>query len=132
MGDLRNINGSHERRRESRTQMSLPLTVWGVDCKGERFLQEAQAHDISLSGAMLTGLDTDLNSGDVIGILYAGKKARFRVVWIRYDGNGEKMQVAVHRNPQDECPWQNVLTEKIQNENSGTAHPAAPRDPLTS
>lgn len=113
MGDPRIITREHgERRSEGRTEVELPLTVWGVDTKGERFLQEAHARDISLSGAMLTGIDTDLSSGDVIGILYAGKKARYRVVWIRYDGGGDKMQVAVHRNPQDECPWSDLLGGK--------------------
>lgn len=101
--------GNVERRSESRTPVDLSLTVWGVDTKGERFLQEARARDISLSGALLSGLDTDLSTGDVIGILYSGKKARFRVIWIRYDGAGEKMQVAVHRLTSDECPWLDLL-----------------------
>ena len=95
MGILR----SFDRRRESRTIVDLPLMVWGVDTQGERFLQEAHARDISLSGALLTGLDTDLRSGDVVGILYGKKKARFRVVWIRYDCGGDKMQVVrISRN----------------------------------
>jgi hypothetical protein len=98
-----------DRRRETRTQTDLALTVWGVDTKGQRFLQEARARDISLSGALLSGLDIDLSSGDVIGILYAGRKARYRVVWVRYDGTGDKMQVAVHRITADACPWQDLL-----------------------
>lgn len=110
MGILRNM----DRRREPRVPSDVPLSVWGVDTKGEHFLQEARARDISLSGAMLSGLDADLRSGDVIGILYAGRKARFRVVWIRYDGTGEKMQAAVHRNPADACPWEDLLLENSQ------------------
>ena len=98
-----------ERRSESRSPIGLSLTVWGVDTKGERFLQEARARDISLSGALLSGLDTDLDTGDVIGVLYAGKKARFRVIWIRYDGAGDKMLIAVHRFTSDECPWLDLL-----------------------
>jgi len=86
--------------------------VWGVDTKGEKFLQEARARDISLSGALLTGLDVDLGPGDTVGILCGKRKARFRVVWIRYDGAGEKMQVAVHRNASDECPWPELLVEE--------------------
>jgi hypothetical protein len=101
--------GNSERRSESRSLINLSLTVWGVDTKGERFLQQAHARDISLSGALLTGLDADLSTGDVIGILYSGKKARFRVVWIRYDGAGDKMQVAIHRLSSDECPWLELL-----------------------
>ena len=101
-----------ERRSEVRKTIDLPLMVWGVDMEGERFLQEAHARDISLSGALLSGLDADLRSGDVIGILCGKRKARFRVVWIRYDGTGDKMQVAVHRIESDECPWSEFLTER--------------------
>lgn len=105
MGTLRIV----ERRRESRTEIDLALMVWGVDTRGDRFLQEARARDISLSGALLTGLNAELRSGDVIGILYAGKKARYRVVWVRHSGTSDKVQAAVHRFPPDECPWKELL-----------------------
>ena len=101
--------GTFDRRHEPRTPIDLPLQVWGVDTSGERFLQSARARDISLSGALVSGLETDLRSGDVIGILYAGRKARFRVVWVRYDESGDKMLVAVHRFAADTCPWQDLL-----------------------
>jgi hypothetical protein len=107
MGILRTF----DRRRESRWVADLQILVWGVDTKGERFLQEAKALDISVSGALLTGLDVDLRSGDAVGILYGKKKARYRVVWIRYDGAGDKMQVAVHRLQADECPWLDLLSD---------------------
>ena len=86
--------------------------VWGVDARGERFLQEARARDISLSGALLSGLDADLKSGDVVGILFGKKKARYRVVWVRYDCAGDKMLVAVHRLEADACPWLDLLVEE--------------------
>jgi hypothetical protein len=86
--------------------------VWGVDTRGERFLQEAHARDISLSGALLSGLDAELRSGDVIGILYAGKKARYRVVWVRHSGSAQKVQAAVHRFALDECPWKELLAKE--------------------
>lgn len=100
-----------DRRREGRSQIELPLVIWGVDTGGERFVEEAHARDISLSGALLSGIIADLRSGDVIGILYGKKKARYRVVWVRYDANGEKMQVAVHRLESDACPWLDLLVE---------------------
>jgi len=107
MGTLRSI----DRRHEPRTVADLALIVWGLDTKGERFLQEARAQDISLSGAMISGIDADLRSGDVVGILYAGRKARFRVVWVRYDCTGDKMLAAVHRLETDECPWRDLLQQ---------------------
>lgn len=99
-------------RHETRTELDLALLVWGIDSKGEHFLQKAHARDISLSGALLFGLDLNLHSGDVIGILYAGKSARYRVVWVCYDGTGEKMQVAVHRVEADACPWLDLLVRE--------------------
>jgi PilZ domain len=113
------ISRSVDRRQEPRWPANLQVLVWGVDTQGERFLQDAHARDISLSGALLTGLDADLRSGDVIGILYGKKKARYRVIWIRCDGGGEKMQVAVHRMSADECPWRELLSEPAAAEQSG-------------
>ena len=108
MGDLRRI----DRRREERVLANLAITVWGVDTRGERFLQQATARDISLSGALLTGLEAELKSGDVVGVLYAGKKARFRVVWLRYSDSQEKIQAAVQRIETEACPWMDVLVEE--------------------
>jgi hypothetical protein len=71
--------------------------------KGERFLQHAHARDISLSGAMSSVLDMKLRSGDVIGILYASKQARYRLTWIRYHGGGDRMEAAVHPIAADAC-----------------------------
>ena len=107
MGSMRIV----ERRREPRVAAEVPLTISGVDTQGERFLEDAHARDISLSGALLSGLDNQLKPGDIVGILYAGKKARFRVVWIRYDGTGDKMEVAVRRVESDPCPWVDLLLD---------------------
>jgi len=108
MGIVRSI----DRRREPRPPRELPLIVWGVDGCGERFLQQARARDISRFGALLSGLDADLKCGDVIGILFGKQKARYRVVWIRYDEAGDKMLVAVHRLASDACPWLDVILEE--------------------
>jgi len=126
MGNLRTIDEGHkDRRREPRTDVDIVLTVWGVDTRGDRFLQEARAREISLSGALLSGLDSELRSGDVIGILYAGTKARYRVVWVRQSGTSHKVQAAVHRFTTDECPWKDLLAEEeIVGEN--TISPAVP------
>jgi len=115
-----------DRRRESRTEVDLSLVIWGVDTEGERFVQDVRAHDISLSGALLTGVDADLRSGDVIGILCGKKKARFRVVWVRYDGGGDKMQVAVHRMEADECPWVELLAAERAAQQSDSQPESAP------
>jgi len=105
MGIVRAI----DRRNEIRSSSELTVTVWGIDTKGERFLQEAQAREISLSGALLSGLEVELRSGDLVGILHHGKKARFRIVWVRYSDESRKVQAAVHRMDPDTCPWLELL-----------------------
>jgi hypothetical protein len=108
MGIVRSI----ERRNEPRSAMELSVIVWGVDTKGDRFVQEARASEVSLSGALLSGLDVELRSGDVVGIVYVNKKARFRVIWIRMSDEGRKIQAAIHRIDPDVCPWQELLCEQ--------------------
>ena len=111
-----------ERRCEPRTPVDIELLIWGVDARGERFLQEARARDVSLRGALLSGVDIEVRPGDLIGILYSGKSARFRVVWIRYDGAGDKMQVAVHRVEADPCPWPDLLaSERVSQSAAATS-----------
>ena len=105
MGILRHI----DRRSEPRTHANFAVTVWGVDARGERFLQEAQVRDISFNGALLSGIEADLRCGDVIGLLYLSRKARYRVVWVRYDDMGDKIQAAIHRMEADPCPWDELL-----------------------
>ncbi|MFL6445955.1 MAG: PilZ domain-containing protein [Candidatus Sulfotelmatobacter sp.] len=122
MGILHHI----DRRSESRTHANFSVTVWGVDTRGERFLQEAQVRDISFNGALLSGIEADLRCGDVIGLLYLSRKARYRVVWVRYDDMGEKIQAAIHRMEADPCPWDELPKAE------SAAHPALPRAELPS
>jgi hypothetical protein len=116
MGMLHRI----DRRSEPRTRVDFQVTIWGVDTRGERFVQQARVCDISASGALLTGVVADLRCGDTIGVLYAGKKARYRVVWVRYDDGGDKIQAAIHRMEADLCPWLELLGKEAQRPELGT------------
>jgi hypothetical protein len=99
------------RRREPRIVVELLLGVWGIDTDGKRFQQEVRARDISLSGALLSELEAELRPGDLIGVQYEGKQARFRVVWVRQSGDRRKIQAAIHRVDSDPCPWRELLAQ---------------------
>ena len=101
-----------DRRHERRSEADLAILVWGVDTRGERFVQEVRAREVSLSGALISGLDADLRSGDVIGVLYSGRKARYRVVWVRWTGDPHKTQAAVQRIEPDACPWPELVSRQ--------------------
>lgn len=124
MAEIRNF----DRRREPRTKVDITVRVWGMNVRGERFVQASRAREISLSGALLSDLEAEVRSGDVIGVLYAGKRARYKVIWVRYCGDRYKVQAAVHRVEPDECPWKELLCETEGGHAAGAAdRPAEPQ-----
>lgn len=100
-----------ERRREPRTKIDLGVRVWGIDAQGQHFLREVTASEVSLSGALLSHLKIEIRIGDVVGVAYAGRSARYKVVGVRDCGPEKGIQAAVHRMATDECPWRERLNE---------------------
>jgi len=98
-----------DRRRELRVESSLKVLIWGLDAQGVRFTQGAMARNLSGSGALLSGVERQLRSGDLIGLQYGACQARFRVIWMRESGNGERIRVAVQRLETENCPWPEEL-----------------------
>ena len=94
-----------DRRREPRLGASLTVLVWGIDIEGQRFSQTAVAHNISQSGALLTGISWALRPEDLIAVQYREKRARYRVVWSRSSGADEKTLAAVQKLEGELCPW---------------------------
>jgi len=99
----------HDRRREPRFLSDLIVEVWGHDNSGEPFAQSVRARNSSIAGALLDGLDHDVQSGDVIGVRHQGHQARFRVVWAMDFGVPPRKRVAVHKIEGQECPWQHEI-----------------------
>ena len=96
-------------RPEPRLQSDLRVRIWGMGADGHPFFQSAQARNISSHGALLSGIEHELTPGDVIGVQYNDKKARFRVVWVIDAGQLQKMQVGVQIVAEQECPWPQEL-----------------------
>jgi hypothetical protein len=94
-----------DRRREPRVESDLTVVIWGIDSYGLPFSQSALARNISVSGALLSGLERVLRCGDLIKIQYGKHCARYRVIWTRDSGNREKIRAAVQRLKTDACPW---------------------------
>jgi PilZ domain len=94
-----------EQRPESRLAADIPVRVWGMDAEGRPFFQSASAGNISNNGAMLSRINHPLKPGDVIGIQYGEKKARFRVVWVIDAGAVRKIEVGVEIVENQQTPW---------------------------
>jgi hypothetical protein len=94
---------------EPRLTVDLPVRVWGMTAEGRPFSQHARAQNISSEGALLSGLQSELKVGDVIGVQCEEKKTRCTVVWVMNTGPVKKNQVGVKLIADQECPWKDYL-----------------------
>lgn len=90
----------------------LVVRVWGMNAKGKAFSQTAYARNLSVDGALLSGVDDLLAPGDTIGIQFQDKKARFKVLTTRDAGLPHKIQVEVLLVKGPECPWRAQVPPK--------------------
>jgi hypothetical protein len=94
---------------EPRLTVDLPVRVYGMTAEGKAFSQVARAQNISSEGALLTGIESELKVGDVVGVQCEDKKARCSVVWVMNTGAIKKNQVGVKLLTGQECPWKGYL-----------------------
>ena len=94
---------------EPRVTVDLPVRVWGMSADGHPFSQHARAQNISSEGALVSGVESELKVGDVIGVQCDEKKARCTVVWAMSTGPMRKNQVGVQLLADQECPWKAYL-----------------------
>ena len=94
---------------EPRVTVDLPVRIYGMNAEGRAFSQAARAQNIGADGALLTGVESELKVGDVIGVQCEEKKARCSVVWVMYTGALKKNQVGVKLLDGQESPWKSYL-----------------------
>ncbi|MGC1227493.1 MAG: PilZ domain-containing protein [Candidatus Sulfotelmatobacter sp.] len=97
-----------------RATLDLRLRVWGMGADNQPFHQNANAQNVSLTGACICGLDHELKVGDVIGVQFENKKARCKVVWVMEAGALKKVQVGVQLVVDQECPWISQLPPEMR------------------
>ena len=92
---------------ETRIDRRLVVTILGRDKSGQPFAQEAIASSVSESGGLLSGITRHVRPGDLLWVEHAGKRSRFKVVWVRDSESQQLIQAAVHRVDTEPCPWAN-------------------------
>ncbi|MGO8985801.1 MAG: PilZ domain-containing protein [Terriglobales bacterium] len=93
---------------DPRLSVDLPVRIWGMTAEGRPFSQPARAQNISSDGALISGIESALKVGDVIGVQCDERKTRCSVVWVMNAGAAKKNQVGVKLVAQ-ECPWKSYL-----------------------
>ena len=90
-------------------RVDLPVRVWGMTAAGRPFSQSAHALNISSEGALLSGIESELKVGDVIGVQFEEKKIRCTVISAMNTGPVKKNQVEIELLVAQECPWKSYL-----------------------
>ena len=98
-----------EHQSEPRLSVDLPVRVWGMTAEGRPFSQHARAQNISSEGALISGVESELKVGDVVGVQCEEKKTRCTVIWVMNTGPIKKNQVGVKLVAAQECPWKAYL-----------------------
>ncbi len=98
-----------DQQSEPRLTVDLPIRLWGMSADGRPFSQHARAQNISSEGALISGVESELKVGDVIGVQCDEKKTRCTVIWVMNTGPAKKNQVGVKLLADQECPWKNYL-----------------------
>src|ERR1017187_2712820 len=90
-------------------RVDLPVRVWGMTAAGRPFCQSAHALNISSEGALLSGIESELKVGDVIGVQFEEKKIRCTVISAMNTCPVKKNQVEIELLVAQECPWKSYL-----------------------
>ena len=95
----------------------LAVRVWGMAADGRTFTQNALVRSLNREGAVIAGLLQELSVGEIIGVQYKERKARFRVERTdnRQASNGNaEIKLLAHQ----QCPWH----DQLHHAGSETAH----------
>ena len=98
-----------DQQTEPRLSVDLPVRVWGMTAAGSPFSQSARALNISPQGALISGVESQLKVGDVIGVQFDDKKTRCTVISVMNAGPVKKNQVGIKLLAAQQCPWKSYL-----------------------
>ncbi|MGA8152189.1 MAG: PilZ domain-containing protein [Terriglobales bacterium] len=98
-----------DNRAENSVDTQITVRVWGIDADGRPFFQNTNASDLSSGTALVSGISHPLKPGDVIGVQFDFKKARFSVVSVTDSGLPRKINAKVQLLPGQRSPWQELV-----------------------
>ncbi|MGC2169972.1 MAG: hypothetical protein WA623_01150, partial [Candidatus Sulfotelmatobacter sp.] len=75
-----------DRRRERRLNLELPVRIWGVDRMARPFAEIVRVRNISHRGAVLTGVRSKVQTGEMVDVQLGSSRAQFRIVWMNLSG----------------------------------------------
>jgi hypothetical protein len=71
-----------DRRKERRLDLELLVRIWGVDRMARPFAELVRVRNVSNCGAVLIGVRSKVQTGDVLDVQHGNSRAQFRIVWM--------------------------------------------------
>jgi c-di-GMP-binding flagellar brake protein YcgR len=96
-------------RREPRTEVKLPVRIFGTDANGQVFSETVFTVDISHTGAKLSGVQAQVKPDEIIGIAHGKNKSRFCVRWVGRSGTPLAGQIGVANISPEKYIWDTAL-----------------------
>ena len=79
-----------------------------MDADGKPFFQNATASNLSSEGALLSGVQHPLKMGEILGVQYGDKKARFEIKWVKAVALPKGFDAGVRILSNQPIPWDEV------------------------
>jgi hypothetical protein len=75
-----------DRRKERRLEFEIPVRIWGVDKMARPFAEIVRAGNVSARGAVLIGVRSKIQAGELLDVQNGVGRAQFRIMWINLSG----------------------------------------------
>jgi hypothetical protein len=75
-----------DRRSERRLNLELPVRIWGVDRMAHPFAEIVRVRNVSNRGAVLIGVRSKVQTGELLDVQHGAARVQFRIVWINLSG----------------------------------------------
>jgi hypothetical protein len=75
-----------DRRKERRLNLELPVRIWGIDRMARPFAELVRVRNVSNHGAVLIGVRSKVQTGEVLDVQHGASRTQFRIVWMNPSG----------------------------------------------
>jgi len=103
-------------RREPRKEIRLPVRIFGTDDHGRVFSENVFTVDISRGGAKLTGVQSQVKPGEIIGMAHERSKGRFLVKWAGQPHTPQEGQIGLQNASPEKFTWDFPLPDSAIDE----------------
>jgi hypothetical protein len=80
------LGAGMDRRKERRLELELPVRIWGVDRMARPFAEIVRVRNVSNRGAVLIGVRSKVQTGELLDVQHGASRAQFRIVWMSLSG----------------------------------------------